>query len=126
MRWYKPILLSALAAMALVFAFAAGPQTKLVRMTQGKMFDPQTMTVKLGETVVWKNASDMTHTVTDEPSLALSAQDAALPAGAEAFNSGLIAPGKDFSHTFKVLGTYRYFCLPHEEGGMVGTIVVSK
>ena len=126
MRWYTPILLSALAAIALVFAFAAGPQAKVVRMTEGKTFDPKTITVNLGETVVWKNASDLTHSVTDEPSLAASAQDAALPAGAETFNSGLIAPGKDFSHTFKVSGTYRYFCIPHEEAGMVGTVVVSK
>ena len=126
MKWYAPILLSALAATALVFAFAAEPPAKVVRMTEGKMFDPQTVTVRPGETVVWKNASDMTHSVTDEPSLAVSAEDAALPAGAEHFNSGLIAPGKDYSHTFKVPGTYKYFCIPHEEAGMVGTVVVSK
>ena len=125
-KWYTPIVLSAAVTIALVFAFAAGPQAKVVRMTEGKTFDPKTMTVKLGEAVVWKNASDLTHSVTDEPSLAVSAQDAALPAGAESFNSGLIAPGKEFSHTFKVPGTYRYFCIPHEEAGMVGTIVVSK
>jgi plastocyanin len=126
MRWYTPILLSALAAIALVFAFAAGPQAKVVRMTEGKTFDPKMITVEPGGTVVWKNASDMTHSVTDDPSLAASAQDAALPPGAEKFNSGFIAPGKDFSHTFKVPGTYRYFCIPHEEAGMVGTVVVSK
>ncbi len=126
MRRYTPILLSALAAIALVFAFAAEPTAKVVSMTEGKTFKPKTITVKPGETVVWKNATNLTHSVTDEPSLAVSAQDAALPAGAEKFNSGLIAPGKDFSHTFKVPGTYRYFCIPHEEAGMVGTVVVSK
>ncbi len=125
MKWYAPIVLP-LAATALVFALAAGPPAKVVRMTEGKRFDPQTITVKLGETVVWNNASGMTHSVTDEPSLAVSAEDAALPAGAEQFNSGLIAPGKDYSHTFKVPGTYKYFCIPHEEAGMLGTVVVSK
>jgi plastocyanin len=119
-------LLSALAAIASAPSIAAEPPAGVVRMTKSKTFEPRTITVKPGATVVWKNESDLTHSVTDEPALAISAQDAALPAGAEGFNSGLIPPGKDFTYIFKVPGTYRYFCIPHEEAGMLGTVIVAK
>jgi len=49
-----------------------------------------------------------------------------LPKGATAFDSGFIPPGGDYSYTFTVPGTYRYFCLPHEKAGMFGMIVVKK
>ena len=29
-----------------------------------------------------------------------------------------------FSHTFKVPGTYRYYCTLHEGNGMVGEVIV--
>ncbi len=32
--------------------------------------------------------------------------------------------GFEFSYTFDVLGTYEYFCQPHQQQGMVGTIEV--
>ncbi len=128
MRWYTPVLppVVAMAAMVLVSSLAAAPPNKVIRMTQSMTFDPKTVTIKAGETVVWKNVSDLTHSVTDDPALATSAQDAALPPGAEKFNSGLLSGGKEFSHTFKFPGTYKYFCIPHEEAGMVGTVVVAK
>jgi plastocyanin len=123
MKYYTPALLAAIVAIPFV---AAEPPAIVVRMTESKTFDPKTITVKTGDTVVWKNGSDMTHSVTDVSSLAVAAQDAALPPNAKEFNSGLLPPGKDYSHTFTVPGTYKYFCIPHEEAGMVGTVVVSK
>ena len=35
-------------------------------------------------------------------------------------------PGGTFDYTFTVPGTYRYFYVPHEALGMIGTIVVKK
>jgi plastocyanin len=81
-------------------------------MTDSDAFVPMTLTIKARGTVVWKNDSQQVHAVTDNPALASAAQDSAMPAGAEPFNSGTIEPG--------------YFCLPHEAVGMVGTIVVTK
>ena len=95
-------------------------------MTESQTFEPKTITVKTGDTVVWKNVSDMTHSVTDVSSLAALAADAAVPPNAKEFDSGLIAPGKEYSHTFTVPGTYKYFCIPHEAVGMLGTVIVSK
>jgi plastocyanin len=123
MKCYTPALL---ATIALISFVAAEPASIVVRMTKDKSFEPQTITVKTGDTVVWKNVSDMTHSVTDVSALAATPQDAALPPNAKEFNSGLIGPGKDYSYTFTVPGTYKYFCIPHEEAGMIGTVVVSK
>jgi plastocyanin len=123
MKCYTPALLAAIAVVSFV---AAAPQPMEVRMTQSNTFEPKTITVKAGDTVVWKNVSDMSHSATDVSNLAASATDAAVPPNAKEFDSGLIAPGKEFSHTFTVPGTYKYFCIPHEALGMVGTVIVSK
>jgi plastocyanin len=126
MKRFTPTLLTALVALAPLSFVTAEPPEIAVQMTQAKSFEPKTITVKTGDTVVWKNVSDMPHTVTDVPSLAATAQDAALPPNAKEFDSGLISPGKDYSHTFTVPGTYKYFCIPHEAAGMLGTVIVSK
>jgi plastocyanin len=63
------------------------------------------------------------HSVTAVPDDASNAKDVSLPKGAPTFDSGFMAPGGTFEYTFTVPGTYRYFCVPHEKAGMVGTIV---
>ena len=47
-----------------------------------------------------------------------------LPPGAQPFDSGDIPAGQVYRHTFTVPGEYRYFCIPHEDMGMVGTVIV--
>ena len=50
-----------------------------------------------------------------------------IPEGATPWDSGfLVNPGDHFDVTFSVDGVYDYYCLPHEEAGMVGRIVVGK
>jgi plastocyanin len=123
MKYYR---LAPLAATAVVPFVTTGQQENVVRMTDSNSFEPKTITVKASDTVVWKNASSMSHSVTDVPSLAIQAKDAALPANSKEFNSDLTPPGNDCSHTLSVPGTYNYFCIPHEALGMVGTVVVTK
>lgn len=96
-------------------------------------FLPRKYEVRVGEPVVWGNSSSRAHTVT--------AYADGIPDGAEYFASGGfdsestaregwidgkggIAPGETYRHTFETADTYRYFCIPHEPAGMVGTIVV--
>ena len=93
-------------------------------MTNTLKFTPQTLTVHVGDTVVWKNGSALTHTVTDVLKPASTAGDATLPKGAKPFNSGYLNPGQSYSHMFAVSGTYHYFCIPHEATGMVGVVIV--
>ncbi|MCU4741822.1 cupredoxin domain-containing protein [Natronoglomus mannanivorans] len=100
-------------------------------------FDPETYEATVGEPVVWKNTSGADHTVT--------AYENAIPEDAAYFATGDFEteadardgweratgtrgefnPGETFEHTFEVPGTYHYVCIPHERGGMVGTVVVS-
>jgi plastocyanin len=88
-------------------------------------FSPATLTVPAGTTVTWTTTSSDAHTVTDDPSKAVTATDAALPAGVEPWDSGLVATGQSYSHTFTTPGTYKYFCIPHESLGMVATVTVT-
>lgn len=70
-------------------------------------FVPAEVTVPAGTTLVWRNVSPTTHTVT--------AKDGA-------FDSGLLEGGKDYSVTLTQPGTYEYWCTLHPE--MVGRVIV--
>ena len=71
-------------------------------------FSVATLTVSSGTTVTWTNNDGMTHTVTADDG---------------SFNSGNIAPGESFSHTFSGMGTYAYHCYIHSN--MKASIVVN-
>ena len=97
---------------------------RTVEMTSSHQFSPREVTIKAGESVTWKNSSNDVHTVTDDPSRVKNKENVSLPAGAKAFHSGDIQPGKTWRQTFAVAGTYKYVCLPHEDKGMTGTVIV--
>ncbi len=103
----------------------------IVSMTEGNQFDPGTVTVRVGETLRFVNDSSQAHTVT--------AYEESLPEGIDFFASGgfddeesaragvaqgLIRPGEVYTITFAAPGRLRYFCIPHEATGMIGTIVI--
>lgn len=94
-------------------------------------FQPEELTVAADSTISFTNDTDESHTVT--------AYGAEIPDGADYFSSGgapdegsardsvaheLIQPGDTYEVTLDEPGTYRYFCIPHENAGMTGTIVV--
>lgn len=91
-------------------------------------FDPSDLTIKVGQTVTWKNDSQMPHTATCDPAqnpIAKSHPEyIQLPAGAEPWGSEMLQPGDSYSHTFTVAGEYKYICIPHVMSGMRGTITV--
>ncbi len=94
-------------------AAAAG---KTVDMKDIK-FSTATLKVTAGTKVTWKNSDAMVHTVTADDG---------------SFDSGDMAPGATWSHTFDTPGTYTYHCTPHAAKGadgkwqgMVATVVVS-
>lgn len=102
----------------------AGGNAPVITMNDQYQFVPNTITVAKGTTIEWHNTSASPHTVTDDPAKAQKKEDAALPTGAEAWDSDLVNPGQTFKHTFSVAGDYSYFCIPHESMGMVGKITV--
>lgn len=85
-------------------------------------------TVRIGvdQTVRWRNPSEVPHTVTANPAFAQRPSSVKLPAGAKPFNSGDMKPGATYSHEFTVAGSYTYFCIPHETGGMIGRVIVTE
>jgi plastocyanin len=103
-----------------------GEVAATVTMTSALRFDPATVTIKAGQAVRWKNGSDFGHTATADPAIAKNPADVQLPAGAQAFNSGVVSAGGEFVHVFDTPGTYKYFCIPHEGAGMVATVVVTQ
>ena len=126
----RPFLAAVLVAGALglgapspVAAQAAEPAAA-VEMTNDLKFQPAEITIQAGDTVEWRNTSQVVHTVTADPDEAQDPEHVRLPEGAETFNSGMIEPGGTFRHTFEVPGRYRYFCIPHEMAGMIGEVTV--
>jgi plastocyanin len=89
--------------------------TTAVAMQTGNVFGPATVVIIAGGTVTWTNQDAMTHTTTSDVG---------------AWDSGDIGPGKTFSVTLNVPGTYTYHCKYHAilQGatwmGMVGTVIV--
>ena len=69
-------------------------------------YNPAELTVAVGATVTWTNTDVVSHTSTSD---------------ATGWNSGIIAPGGQFSFTFPTAGTFSYHCAIHP--GMVGTVV---
>ncbi len=88
--------------------------TKLYDVAPG--FDPTTLSVKAGTKLVWKSEKTNTteHTVTLDKSAA--------PKKAKFFDSGDIGPGKSYSRTLTVKGSYLLYCKIH--GGMFQTVKV--
>jgi plastocyanin len=103
-----------------------GIYDQIVDMTTTLSFSPQTVTIKAGQVVLWRNQSLFGHTVTFDRSAADNPSDVVLPVGVEAFASGDIAPGETFAHKFTEPGTYRYVCLKHQSESMTGTIIVTQ
>lgn len=104
-------------------AQAQGPAAT-IQATDALEFKPGTVTVSVGDTVRWENSSVLIHSVTDVPEKALDEKDVALPKGDKPFNSGLMDPSATYQHRFARPGTYKYFCIPHEATGMIGSVIV--
>jgi plastocyanin len=103
----------------------ASSNVVVVKMNNGLRFVPDVITIKAGTTVEWRNVESYPHSVTADPSLVQKPANSKLPPGAKAFNSGRINGGKSWRHTFTVAGAYHYFCIPHEDAGMLGTVIVT-
>jgi plastocyanin len=89
-------------------------------------FDPIGILIRPGETIRWTNAdSGNSHTATayhprnDNHPLRI-------PPGAEPWNSDYLLPDEHFEVTLATEGVYDYYCIPHEQAGMVGRIIVGE
>lgn len=81
-----------------------------------KAFQPNPINIKVGDTVTWLNDDSDKHTVTS----GFGPND---PNKGKQFDSGLLAEGQTFIHTFKTAGEFNYFCEPHPS--MIGKVIVT-
>lgn len=79
---------------------------------EGMAYRPPTLTVRRGDTVVWRNKDVVPHTATAAPS----------PTPAGHFDSGHLAPGAAWSWTASSSGRFDYVCTYHP--GMKATVVI--
>jgi len=97
-----------------------------VTLTPDFRFDPSEVTINVGQAVRWVNAGRSPQTVTDDPARAKDPSHAALPSGAQSWDSGVLNAGNAYVHVFDVAGDYGYFSIPQEQAGMIGRVVVQK
>lgn len=95
-----------------------------VNMTEGSRFEPASLTIPLGGTVVWENLSQRRHSTTTEAGASGDVELALLPPEAEPWDSGDLFSGQTWTHTFNVPGSFVYVCRHHGDTGMIGSIVV--
>ena len=105
---------------------SGGGENHVVEMNDQLKFDPETITIKVGDSVTWTTVGAAPHTSTGDPSKAANAANVSLPDGAEPWDSGMVNEGGEFTYTFEVPGEYKYICIPHELAGMLGTVVVEE
>ncbi|MBF6568367.1 MAG: hypothetical protein IVW54_05765 [Candidatus Binataceae bacterium] len=112
-------------ASAAALTAPSGPAAMTVQMNDDTpMYQPNRVVIETGQTLVWLNDGEVSHSVVDDPAKADTPEDALLPAGAKAFASGNVMPGGKYQHTFAVPGIYRYFCMSHEADKMIGEVIV--
>ena len=83
----------------------------IMMTSSGYAFNPVSLTVAVGTTVIWTNNTTAPHTVTSDD--------------AKTFDSGAsnpVSPGSTFSFKFTKPGTYKYHCQIHPS--MLATIIV--
>ena len=76
-------------------------------------FQPDSIEIHVGDTVMWVNRGNVEHTTT-------SSQHG----GYDGTWDARVAPGSSYSHAFNTPGTYYYVCRLHAARDMKGTIVV--
>lgn len=101
-RLRTPLLAIGLFSTSLAFGLSAqgalAADTTREVLTEGLNFNPSSLEVTTGTTVVWRNATGPTHRITE---------------ASQRFRSQPLSQGITFSHTFTNAGTYPYWCEIH-------------
>ncbi|MBO1071846.1 MAG: plastocyanin [Dolichospermum sp. DEX189] len=111
-----------------VFTPTASAETYTVKLGSDKgllAFEPKKLTVKAGDTIVWKNNKVPPHNVVFDPKKN-PAKSAEL-AKSLSHKKLLMSPGQTETTVIPVdaaPGTYTFYCEPHRGAGMVGQVTV--
>ena len=105
-----------------IFATPASAETYTIKMGTDSgllKFEPETLTIKAGDTVKWVNNKLSPHNVVFDS----SKLDEAV-ATKMTHKDLLFAPGESFTTTFNEPGEYPFYCEPHRGAGMAGKVIV--
>ena len=106
-----------------------GPTTHTVMVGPNNSFtfDPATLPIHVGDTVMWVWASGGHSVVSGTVTGGTEAPDGLFcsPSDTNCGSIQLSDMGATYQHTFTTAGSFPYYCLPHGNIGMVGTIEVS-
>jgi plastocyanin len=83
---------------AAVVATSGSAATTAEITMPGKLFAPRDLDILVGTTVMWRNTDHSTHTVTEDD---------------DAFDSGHIRPGGEFTRAFTERGRFAFHCTIH-------------
>ena len=85
-------------------------------------FTPDTITVKVGTSVVWTNNGTVAHTATADSAGGFDSGQLSSPTGGGAYGGG--SAGQSYSFMFSSAGTYAYHCQNHPTK-MKGVVIVT-
>ncbi|EMA11525.1 cytochrome-like protein Fbr [Haloarcula vallismortis ATCC 29715] len=98
-------------------------------------FNPEELTVSVGDTVAWKHVGGEAHNVVayeeelpEDATYWASGGFESESAAREGWENGegAVQSGQSYVHTFETAGEHGYFCVPHEAAGMAGTVIVEE
>jgi plastocyanin len=89
-------------------------------------FDPIGVLIKPGQMVRWINLNPGNSHTTTAYHPANFGRPLRIPGAAKSWDSDYLLPDESFSVTFTEQGVYDYYCVPHEQAGMVGRIIVGE
>ena len=102
------IVIAASVGVHLISASASTPPLLVKMVDMPATFQPAKLSIKVGETVEWKNVGNSVHHASSDPSTAVNPGEVSNPPGATPFDSGFLQPGQSYTYTFTVPGTYKY------------------
>jgi plastocyanin len=108
LRPFFPALLATMGLLLLAGTPARGADVVMIDVSDFA-YQPQTITIQVGDTIQWNNSDGVDHTATSVD-------------GSPAAFDVYLAAGAWGSQTFDTPGTYDYYCIPHPF--MTGSIVV--
>lgn len=95
-------------------ASPSAAMTEKVITISSSGFSPKAITIKVGDSLIWKNTDSENHTVNSAPHPAHTAYPS--------LNLNLIKPGEEKSLTFPTAGTYKYH--DHLNPSLFGSVTV--
>ncbi len=101
---------------------AAAPAAPAGVVTKLLAFDPETLTVPVGTTVVWKAGDGIAHTVTTGM-FTLGGNGLRTAQNPDGRIDMPLSKDREVSYTFTEPGTYTYYCSIHL--GMTGQVIVT-